>query len=406
MAVTKIGPKKYLISVRTNRKLANGEYARKKETFYGSKSDARLREAQMVASIQAGTYINQSTITLGEYLEQWLENVVRPNMAGTTADGYEFKCNAILRHQISNILMQKVNSADVQGFLNDEKERGMGPRSQMHLKAVLRNVFNRAMENIPPLISSNPVTKKIEVDKYSKPKPTLQGRLDGVWQPDTVRRFLSVGSMPVSGWYRSSTLEKETVFYNAIVLILFTGLRRGEMAGLKWSNIDLERGRLLVANARYSTKARGTYEKEPKSDAGYRLITLTTGAVHLLKEIKEIQNLKRMEAPGLYPADGYVVCQPSGKPVRPDGLDAAFKRLIKKYDLPDTTLHQLRHCHGSMLNEIGENTKKIQERMGHSSFKLTMDLYVHNREGDDSLVLDDLDKFFLDKAIEQSGLDD
>ena len=164
MAVTKIGPKKYLISVRTNRKLANGEYARKKETFYGSKSDARLREAQMVASIQAGTYINQSTITLGEYLEQWLENVVRPNMAGTTADGYEFKCNAILRHQISNILMQKVNSADVQGFLNDEKERGMGPRSQMHLKAVLRNVFNRAMEIIPPLISSNPVTKKIEVD--------------------------------------------------------------------------------------------------------------------------------------------------------------------------------------------------------------------------------------------------
>ena len=344
-----------------------GKRRRRTKVFRGTKRDAEKLLRDILSSIDQHKYVGKDKQTFGIYLKSWLEDVVKLTKKPTTHKGYREKCKYIFDRDIASMPIQQLTTQHLQAVVSELSKAGLSGRTIDHFVAVIHNALNQAVRS--KLLTVNPAT---EVKKPRVIPPEVV-----VWDSQTIKRFLEVGV--------------GAPYFDAYRLILYTGLRRSEICGLRWSAVDLERGGLLVARTRHSREGGGSYEDTPKSRAGRRAIELTEGCIQLLRRIQETQQLYRMEYPGVWPDDPYVICRPNGEAMRVDNLDEQFLVLIRKYGLPHTTLHKLRHCHATMLNEQGFGPKELAERMGHSSVLLTMDIYTHIRPGAFSDKLKGLD---------------
>ena len=344
-----------------------GRRKRRTRIVHGSNREAKRQLRDILSSIDQHKYVGKDKQTFGIYLKSWLEDVVKLTKKPTTHKGYREKCKYIFDRDIASMPIQQLTTQHLQAVVSELSKAGLSGRTIAHFVAVIHNALNQAVRS--KLLTVNPAT---EVKKPRVIPPEVV-----VWDSQTIKRFLEVGV--------------GAPYFDAYRLILYTGLRRSEICGLRWSAVDLERGGLLVARTRHSREGGGSYEDTPKSRAGRRAIELTEGCIQLLRRIQETQQLYRMEYPGVWPDDPYVICRPNGEAMRVDNLDEQFLVLIRKYGLPHTTLHKLRHCHATMLNEQGFGPKELAERMGHSSVLLTMDIYTHIRPGAFSDKLKGLD---------------
>ena len=350
-----------------------GKRRRRTKVFRGTKRDAEKLLRDILSSIDKEQYVEKDKQALGVYLRSWLADVVKISQKPNTYDGYWYKCKHIWDRDISALPIQQVTTAHLQAVVAELVSQGLAHRSVSHFIAVMRNALNVAVEN--NILVNNPATKvkKPAIDDEEDAVPLAEK----VWQEDTVKKFLEVGV--------------GAPYFDAYCLIMHTGLRRGELCGLRWSSVDLDNRMLRVSRTRYSKHGGGFYVSIPKSKTSRRYLEITEKCVQILRRIRETQQLYRMENPGTWPEDAYVICRPTGQPMRPDNLDEQFLKLIRKHGLPHTTLHRLRHLHGTMLNEQGFGLKDLSQRMGHSSVSFTHDRYIHVRPGANSEKLKGLD---------------
>ncbi|HTX86253.1 MAG TPA: site-specific integrase, partial [Streptosporangiaceae bacterium] len=136
-------------------------------------------------------------------------------------------------------------------------------------------------------------------------------------------------------------------------LLSLHGLRRGEVTGLRWDDIDLDGRKLTVASARVAVYQRGTVEKSPKSRRGVRTLPLTDAAVAALRQMQTRQKAERLAAGEAYAASGFVACDELGRPVSPRWYSDEFDRIRAQAKLPRITLHDLRHAANSLLADAG-----------------------------------------------------
>jgi integrase len=165
---------------------------------------------------------------------------------------------------------------------------------------------------------------------------------------------------------------------------LATGLRRGELSALRWSNVDLDAATLRVERSLEETKA-GLRFKPPKPAHGRRTISLPANAVTALREHKVKQLELRMQLGLGKPADDALVfCQPDGSPIVPSWLSYTWRNTCISLKLPRVSFHSLRHAHASALIAAGVDVVKISRRLGHSSPVVTLRIYAHLFSTDDS----------------------
>ena len=168
-----------------------------------------------------------------------------------------------------------------------------------------------------------------------------------------------------------------TRLYLPIVLAIYTGMRRGEILAVRWVDIDLDMGYLLVKRALEFTKAHGCVFKEPKSRRGRRKISLPEFAVAALREqVAKQEEYKRALGPA-YQQQDLVVCREDGAIWNPAAFDSSYRQLLMRRGLDGPTFHCLRHSHASHLLRSGVDPKVISERLGHSKVSFTLDQYVH-----------------------------
>jgi integrase len=160
-----------------------------------------------------------------------------------------------------------------------------------------------------------------------------------------------------------------------VILALTCGLRRGEILALRWEDVDLERGVLLVRRSLEETK-QGLRFKEVKSGRG-RAVALPVVAAEALRRQRMEQAARRMRLGHLWHDLGLVVCGPDGRPRPPNGFTAAFRRLVKRVGLEPMRFHDLRHTHASHLLRAGVDLKTVSARLGHSTAVMTLDVYGH-----------------------------
>jgi integrase len=170
-----------------------------------------------------------------------------------------------------------------------------------------------------------------------------------------------------------------TSLYVPTLLAATTGMRRGEILALRWSALDLERGTVAVVQSLEQVIG-GLNFKEPKTERGKRSITLPSVTIEALRQHKARQARQRLQL-GLGRDDNGLVCaRYDGEPRSPKSLTWQFKGLVAKLDIPRITFHGLRHSHATQLLRAGIHPKVAQERLGHSTIAMTMDLYSHVTE--------------------------
>lgn len=290
--------------------------------------------------------------TVKAYLEDWLENVIRPNREPVTYEDYLKVVTLWIVPYVGDILLAKLTARDVQAMVNALVARKLSPKSIKIARGVLSIALNRAVAE--QLIGLNvvPLAKGPRVPK----------RKPGLWTPEEALTFLAA--------CRGHRLE--ALFLVALAI----GLRRGEVIGLRWQDIDLDRGRLTVAQAR--KRALGVeYDGPPKTEAGLRDVLLPRFAVAALVSHRERQAIEREQAGDHWQISDRVFTGLLGEPLSMDAPRYFFQQIAARAGVTRIRFHDLRHNCATLLLAQGVPMKIVQELLGHSQMRLTADLYTH-----------------------------
>jgi integrase len=185
------------------------------------------------------------------------------------------------------------------------------------------------------------------------------------WSVDDCPRFLA-------------TVKANADHLEALYLVaLTTGLRQGELLGLHWDDVDLERGRLVVRRQLQRVKDKGLVEAEPKSATSRRSVSLTPLAIEALGRWRTRQKGDRLLAGERWQVTPYVFTSTVGGPIEPTNVSHRFRATIERLGFPTIRFHDLRHSCATLLLAAGQHPKLVQELLGHSQNTLTLDTYSH-----------------------------
>lgn len=180
---------------------------------------------------------------------------------------------------------------------------------------------------------------------------------------------------------------KGTSMYLPLMIEVCIGLRRGELLALKWKHIDFEDGYLTVEE-NLVTVVNERITKSPKTKSGKRTIQIPSTLLELLKSTHTERNAK--------PND-YIICQEDGSPYKSDSFSRKFRRFLEANDLKHIRLHDLHHINATIMLSLGISPKVAQERLGHSSYQITMDIYSHVLKKVEKEAADKLDEALFEK---------
>lgn len=180
------------------------------------------------------------------------------------------------------------------------------------------------------------------------------------------------------------------VYRCAVMVLLFTGMRRGELLGLHWDDINFEDSTISIHRSLCYVSGKGLFEDTTKNKSSARVIKVPTHAIAALRRWKAEQAQQRMAVGDQWVESDYVFTRPFGLPIRPDTLTGWFGNWIKTTDLPPIHLHTLRHTNATLLVASGTNIQTVAKRMGHSSSNTTANIYAHAIQSADAAASETL----------------
>jgi integrase len=343
-------------------------------TVQGSKGDAQKELTRLLHQQDTGTYFEPKKQSVGDYFEAWLKDTAPATMSPKQLEVCEsYVRNHIIR-ALGNIPMAKLEPSHIDTFLSQafqngrrDGKGGLAPQTVNHLHGFLRTALQRAVDL--KVIASNPCDS---VRTYTVPRKEML-----VLDEAQTARLLE--------------LVSERWLYLPILVAVTTGMRRGEIFGLKWDNLNLAAGTIHVQQALQETNA-GCFLKEPKTGHSRRTITLPSITVEALRRHKGEQAALRLSVgPKKYQDRGMVFAQSNGDFIRLESFTEMFRTLIRRSDLPKVRFHDLRHSHVSQLIKAGENVKVVSERLGHANVAMTLNTYAHLFSGADQQAAGKID---------------
>lgn len=319
-------------------------------TVKGTKKQAEAALAKLITEFEAGHDMDPTRVTTTEYLNQWLADG-ESRLAPSTVQRYERLFRVQVRPHLSNVQLAKLRPMHLQSLYRRLLDDGLSAQTVLHLHRALFTALRHAVKL--QMIAVNPA------EAVTPPKPAQRDV-----HPMTPADAELVLSAVAGTW-----LEMP------VVLALGTGLRRGEICGLRWGDIDLETSRLRVMQT-VQHIGRELRFLPPKTHRSRRSIAMPEFVVESLRRHALGQEEIRAVAGSSWKNYGLVVCQPDGSPLRPDSVTHAFSKVAKRIGLP-LTFHGLRHAHASLMLAGGVHLKVVSDRLGHSSIAITADLYSH-----------------------------
>lgn len=173
-------------------------------------------------------------------------------------------------------------------------------------------------------------------------------------------------------------LETEPIKYKtAVMLLLYTGMRRGELCGLNWSDVDFDNSMIHISKTVQYLPEKGIYEDTPKTSTSDRFINIPPDMVQMLKEYKIYQLEQRLLLGDMWIDSGKIITSDNGDMINPDGLSRWFKSFLKRHNLPDIHIHTLRHVSATLLIAGGTDIATVSKRLGHSNKSITLNIYTH-----------------------------
>jgi len=325
---------------------------RRRKAVYGKIEKEVLRKLRDARNSRSeGRLATGPRVTLGKYLDRWLDDEVAPKRAPKTTASYRQLVRLHIKPGLGHIQLAKLTPADLKRFYA-EKGHSLSPRSVQYLHAVLRRALRLAERE--GLIGRSP-TDLLEAPQARRPDIEALNPLE-------VKMFLDIAA--------SDRLEAMWT------MAVYTGLRQGELLGLRWEDIDLERWRLGV---RQTIQRIGgeLIVGAPKSRSSRRSVPILEPAREVLRQWKVRQATERLKAGPTWTESGLVFTSNIGTPLFARNVSRRFHKLLDMANLDRRGFHALRHSTATLLLTAGVHPKVVQELLGHSQISLTMDTYSH-----------------------------
>ena len=366
------GTKKTVYVARFSYTDGNGQRRFDESRRFNTRAEAISEYARMKSAHDSGSYTAPSTITLAEYVEtHWLASITT-RIKRTTADGYRRVWERHIKPELGSVRLQRLTPVQIDAFyqglgvdrtvrvsgasgeVHEERRSALKPKTIRNIHLILGKALADAVDS--ELLTRNPAARAKPPRVVRLPEDEIRA-----WDAEELQAFL--------GYVRP------TRWFPLIRLAAMTGMRRGEILGLRWSDVDFE-NRALTVRQTLNAQAYETYFDTPKSHKPRR-IDLDPKTIKMLKRERKAQKVAQDEYGEGYLVGSLVFTNDNGSLIHPDTFSQAFERLVGQTRLPRLTLHGLRHTHATLLLKAGVPVNVVAQRLGHADPGFTLRQYAH-----------------------------
>ena len=343
---------------------ATGKRKQQWVTVRGTKKEAESKLAELQHQLNTGEFVKTSKLTVREFLTQWFQDYVKTNARPATAEGYKIIVERHLIPSLGGIALAQLHPSHIQGYYAKalvegrcDGKGGLAARTVVHHHRVLREALSHAV------------------------KWGLVGRnvADAVDPPRAVNKEMK--ALDSAGVLRLLEASRGTIYFPLINLATFTGMRRSELLGLRWLDLNLSRGTVSIAQVLHCLPGGRIVFEQPKTARSKRLVRLSQETTLALRAYRDTVEADLEQVGDSISGDRLLFSQINGAPLLPNTVTHAFAKIARRAGLEGFTFHSLRHTHASIMLQQGVSSKTVAERLGHSTVVITLDTYSHLTPG-------------------------
>jgi integrase len=351
-SITRRKDGRWMAQVTIGRDPATGKL--KRVTLYATtRQEVSGKLTKALHDRQQGTFVAPPKLTLGEWLDSWLREYAKPQVRPITFVSYEMLIRRHFKPALGHIPLQDLRPEHVQHYVNDQLHNGLAPQTLALHHVVLTEALARAEKN--GLVARN--VGRLVAPPRQRPKE---------WRTLTVDEV------------RTQLLPalQEHRLYVAFLTLLMMGLRRGEILGLRWQDIDWQHSTMHIRQTVVRVRDQLVFQ-EPKTARSRRTLPIPDVCQTALRHHRARQAEERLAYGPGYEDHGLVFCRAEGSPIDPATFNNAFTRVLAQAGLPHVRVHDARHTFATWMLEQGVSPKVVQTLLGHSDIATTLNIYSH-----------------------------
>lgn len=347
------GKETWSVIIDLGRDPETGKRRQKWHTVKGSKRTAQRYLADLISQLNKQEYVEPVKITVADYLRRWLRDYAKISVRTRTYESYSEVVNKHLVSEIGHLELAKLQPLHLQKLYADKLSTGLSARTVRYIHAILHRALGQAVRW---QILHRSVADAVELPRVErKEMQTLD--LEGV------AKLLNAAA--------------EDRLYALYLMAVTTGMRQGELLGLRWQDVDLATGTVMIRQT-LQWLDDGPVFQEPKTPKSRRVVQISAEVISALGRHKEYQAKEKEFFQDEYRDLDLVFSQRKGGPINKNNLlNRSFKPLLKRAGLPAIRFHDLRHTSATLALGAGIHPKIVQERLGHATIAMTLDTYSH-----------------------------
>jgi integrase len=349
-----------------------------------TRKEAEKALSAFINEIERGHTTDKDNIRFKELVDIWIRDYASEQLAPKTFSEHKKRIENRIMPAIGQLRLKEIDGRVLRQYYGslrepnsrqDRRKGSLSPRTILHIHRLISAILEKAVKW--GYIAQNPA-KKIEAPKVARQQIKS-------YDEDNMSKLISA-------------LGTADIKYRLIIFIaISTGLRRGEIMGLDWSDVNLENGEINVTKSSQYLPELGVFTKSPKNEHSVRRVFLSPSVLPLLSKHRAEQDGEREKLGSLWHESGKIFVTWCGDPMHPDTISKWFTNFLKRKGLPPVRFHSLRHASASLAIAMGVNVKTVSSRLGHANISTTMDIYSHALTKPDMEAAQKLDIVFKSK---------